>query len=157
MTYGMFKNVVKGLMLGDNNPPTDPNVYIGLLTYAFNLVGHKAESFHLLTLDRQKDLLRMASGDYFMRKPELPDTDESELDIDEELCFVVARFFCSLISAKPNEHIIAAEELLRNYNEKVYQILEDIKYDFRTKRARLSGGRNFDDPAQIPLPAGIIE
>ena len=98
----------------------------------------------------------MASGDYFLRKPELPKSDEDELDIDDELAFVVARYFCSMIS-DDRGHVAAAEDMLRNYNEKVYQILEDIKYNFRTQEAELSGGRNFDELTQVPKPEGIIE
>ena len=98
MTLALLKNVVKGLMIGDNNPPTDNGIFIGLLAYAFNMIGNKTESFHLLTLNRRQELLRMASGDYFMRVPELPVADTDDLDIDNELGFVAARFICSMIS-----------------------------------------------------------
>lgn len=157
MTYGLLKNVVKGLMIGDNNPPTDNDIYLGLLAYAFNLIGNKAESFHLLTLNRKEDLLRMASGDYFMRVPELPVLDTDELDIDSELGFVAARYICSMISDKKAQmHAAEADTLIRDYNGKVYQIFETIKYNFRTTNAEYSGGRNFDDYIQIPDP-GVLQ
>lgn len=157
MTLGTLKNIVKGLSLGDNNPPSENAVFIGLLAYAFNLIGNKTESFHLLTLDRKKDLLRMASGDYFMRVPELPAVDTDELDIDNELGFVAARYICSMISKdKPQLHERAAEELIRDYNAKVYQIMEEIQYNHRTQKAEFAGGRNFDDMQQIPDP-GVIQ
>lgn len=157
MTLGLLKNIVKGLMIGDNNPPTDNGVFIGLLAYAFNMIGNKTESFHLLTLNRRQELLRMASGDYFMRVPELPNVDTDELDIDNELGFVAARFVCSMISKdKAALHVSMAEELIRDYNAKVYQIMEEVQYNYRTKTAEYAGGRNFDDITQIPDP-GVIQ
>jgi hypothetical protein len=154
MTYRMFQSIVKGLMLGDNNPPVDQDIYTGLLYYAYHMVGNKAESFHLLTLNRKGDLLRMATGDYFLRRPTLPTTLDDELDLDEELCFAAARFFCSMLS-DDKTHLLEGEEIIRNYNEKVYQIFEEIKYDWRTAKAEYSGGRNFDIDPQIPNPGTI--
>ena len=143
-------------MIGDNNPPNDNAVFAGLLAYAYNMIGNKTESFHLLTLNRRQDILRMASGDYFMRVPELPVADEDELDIDSELGFVAARYICSMISKdKPQVHMAMAEELIRDYNAKVYQIMEEIRYNPVTKLAEFSGGRNFDDIIQIADP-GVI-
>lgn len=157
MTLGLLKSIVKGLMLGDNNTSINNDVFIGLLAYAYNIIGNKTESFHLLTLNRRQELLRMASGDYFMRVPELPETDEDELDIDNELGFVAARYICSMISKdKPQVHIAMAEELVRDYNAKVYQIMEEVQYNYRTQKAEYAGGRNFDDLQQIPDP-GVIQ
>lgn len=157
MTLGLLKKVVKGLMIGDNNPPTENDMFIGLLAYAFNMIGNKTESFHLLTLNRKQELLRMASGDYFMRVPELPESDDDELDIDNELGFVAARYICSMISKdKASLHMAMAEELVRDYNAKVYQIMEEIQYNYRTKQSEFSAGRNFDDVMQIP-DAGVIQ
>ena len=157
MTLGLLKNIVKGLSLGDTTPPADNGVFIGLLAYAFNVIGNKAESFHLLTLNRHDDLLRMAGGDYFLRVPKLPEKDEDELDIDDELGYVAARYICSMISEKKAQlHEVKAEELIRDYNAKVYQIMEEIQYNTKTKEAEFAGGRNLDDLNQIPDP-GVIQ
>lgn len=157
MTFSLLKNIVKGLMIGDNNPPADNSVMIGLLAYAYNMIGNKTESFHLLTLNRKQDILRMASGDYFMRVPELPLVDSDELDIDNELGFVAARYICSMISASKGQiHIALADELVRDYNAKVYQLLEEIKYNHVTGNAEFAGGRNLDEFIQIPDP-GVIQ
>jgi len=156
MTFLLLKTIVKGLMLGDNNPPAENAIMIGLLAYAYNMIGNKTESFHLLTLNRRQDILRMASGDYFMRVPELPTVDADELDIDNELGFVAARYICSMISATKGQiHVIAADELVRDYNAKVYQILEEIKYNRATGQAEFAGGRDFDGIEQVPDP-GVI-
>lgn len=157
MTFGTLKNIIKGLMIGDNNPPADNAIIIGLLSYAYNMIGNKTESFHLLTLNRRQDILRMAGGDYFMRVPELPTADADELDIDNELGFVAARYICSMISEKKVQlHLAMADELVKDYNAKVYQILEEIKYNRTTKQAEFAGGRDFDGIAQIPDP-GVIQ
>jgi hypothetical protein len=158
MTLKLLKSVVKGLMLGDNNPPTDNDTFIGLLAYAYNMIGNKTESFHLLTLNRKQDILRIAGGDYFMRVPNLPTADTDELDIDNELGFITARFICSMISKdKAQLHMAMAEELIRDYNGKVYQILEQIQYNPRTKQPEYAAGRNLDDILQTPDPVGLIK
>jgi hypothetical protein len=158
MTLGLLKNVVKGLMLGDNNPPSDNGIFIGLLAYAFNIIGNKTESFHLLTLNRKQEILRIAGGDYFMRVPELPTVDTDELDIDNELGFVAARLICSMISKdKVQLHLQMVDELIRDYNGKVYQILEQIQYNPATKLAEYSAGRDFDGLSQIQDPIGLIK
>lgn len=157
MTYKLLKNIVKGLMTGDNNPPNDNETFLGLLAYAYNIIGNKTESFHLLTLNRRQDILRMAGGDYFMRVPELPASETDELDIDNELGFVTARYIASMLSKdRVQIHISSAEELIRDYNAKVYQILEEIKYNRETKQAEFAGGRDFDDIIQVPNP-GVIQ
>jgi hypothetical protein len=157
MTLGLLKKVVKGLMLGDNNPPADNDMFIGLLAYAYNMIGNKTESFHLLTLNRKQEILRIAGGDYFMRVPELPELDTDELDIDNELGFVAARYICSMISKdKVALHMAMAEELVRDYNGKVYQIMEQVRYNKSSGEAEYAAGRDFDGMQQIVDPAGLI-
>ena len=128
MTFGELKFIVKGLMLGDNVMPNDDNVVKGLLSYAYNMIGNKAEALHLMTLDRSDDILRMASGDYVMRIPAMPENDSSELDIDHELGFVAARYMASLISKdKGVFHRNEGDQLILDYNHKVYQIQERLQ------------------------------
>ena len=125
MTFKELKSIVKGLMLGDNVLPNDNDVIKGLLGYAYNMIGNKAEALHLMTLDRSGDILRLASGDYVMRIPELPENDESILDIDHELGYVAARYIASLISKdKGMFHQQMGDQLILDYNHKVYQVLE---------------------------------
>ena len=72
----------------------------------------------------------MATGSYMIRKPELPEKDDDEIDIDEDLCFALARYTASLISKeKVQLHEEKAEDIIMKYNQKVYQILEKIKFD----------------------------
>lgn len=130
MTYGTLKNIVNGLMSGDTVPPKDPEVYLGLLEYAFNMIADKAEALHLLTLNKNEEISRLATGDYLMRFPTLPATDLEELDIDHELGFVAARYIAAMISKdRIAIHQQYGDDGILKYNGKVYQILEKIKRD----------------------------
>ena len=56
--------------------------------------------------------------------------DDDEIDIDEDLCFALARYTASLISKeKVQLHEEKAEDIIMKYNQNVYQILEKIKFD----------------------------
>ena len=94
------------------------------------MISERAESLHLLTLNKAEIIQRMATGSYMIRKPELPENDDDEIDIDEDLCFALARYTASLISKeKVQLHEEKAEDIIMKYNQKVYQILEKIKFD----------------------------
>lgn len=130
MTYGTLKYIVTGLLTGDNTLPRDDNVVKGLLSYAFNKIGNEAESLHLLTLNKEQEILRTATGDYLMRVPSLPTDDTDELDIDEELCFPAAEFIAGFISKeKKEDHDIEAKKLILQYNGKVEAILAAVRHD----------------------------
>lgn len=130
MTYGALKHTVAGLLTGDNALPKDDNITKSLLEYAYTMIADKAEALHLLTLNKNDDIHRLASGDYLMRTPELPTLDTDDLDIDHELCFVAARYMASMLSKdKTSIHQQYGDDGILKYNGKVYQILEKIKLD----------------------------
>jgi len=127
MTYGSLKSLVSGLLLGDNMIPKDDAVMKALLSYAYSMISDKAEALHLLTLDKKGDINRFATGEYLMRNPELPEDDSSELDIDEELCFVTARYIASMLSKEKTAlHQQYGDDAILKYNGKVYQILDNL-------------------------------
>lgn len=127
MTYGKLKVLLKGLLVGDTMVPNDNETLLALLEYSFTLISDKAEALHLLTLNETEDISRFATGEYLMRTPKLPKNDEDELDIDHELCYVVARYMASMISKeKIALHEQKANEGILTYNGKVYQILETL-------------------------------
>lgn len=127
MTYGSLKFLVKGLLIGDNVLPADDNIVKALLSYSFNMISNKAESMHLLTLDANDDISRLSYGDYMSRKPTLPISDGDELDIDDELGFVAARYVASLVSKdKAQMHEAKADGMILDYNAKVYQVMESL-------------------------------
>jgi len=53
-------------------------------------------------------------------------------------------------------HEAKAEELIRDYNAKVYQIMEEVRYNYRTESAEFSAGRDFDGIVQVPDPGVIV-
>ena len=117
-------------MHGDNIVPSDDETLLGLVEYSLNMISERAESLHLLTVNKAEIIQRMATGSYMIRKPELPEKDDDEIDIDEDLCFALARYTASLISKeKVQLHEEKAEDIIMKYNQKVYQILEKIKFD----------------------------
>lgn len=127
MTYGSLKNLVTGLLIGDNVIPKDDAVFKSLLAYAYSMIADKAEALHLLTLNKKDNINRFATGEFLMRNPELPTEDSSELDIDDELCFAVARYIASMLSKeKTAMHQQYGDDIILKYNGKVYQILENL-------------------------------
>ena len=50
MTYGTFKSLTTGLLIGDNVLPADAAVLQGLVNYALTTVAMGADSLHLMTL-----------------------------------------------------------------------------------------------------------
>jgi len=128
MTYGRLLSITKGLLIGDNTLPTDNDVLIGLVEYAFYNVAVKAQALHLMTLNRNKDILRLSEGDYLMRVPKLPSAPDDVLDIDNELGYPTARFIASFISKeKAMLHLAEAERLINDYNGKVYEIMDSMR------------------------------
>ena len=127
MTYGSLKNLVTGLLIGDNVIPKDDAVFKSLLAYAYSMISDKAEALHLLTLNKKDNINRFATGEFLMRNPEMPTEDSSELDIDDELCFAVARYIASMLSKeKTSMHQQYGDDIILKYNGKVYQILENV-------------------------------
>lgn len=128
MTYGRLKATTTGLLTGDNVLSNDPEVLLGLLEMAFNDTVTHADALHLMTLNKDNDVARLANGPFLMRYPALPTRDEDDMDIDNELCFPIARFLASYISSeKARVHFSEAKRLIRDYNGKVYEILESVK------------------------------
>ena len=128
MTYKRLKSVASGLLTGDTLLPADADSLLGLLEMALDEVTTHADSLRLLTLNRDSNVARLGSGNYLVRYPELPATEDSEIDIDNELCFPLARLLASYVSDKKQAmHYNEAKRLIRNYNSKVFEILETMK------------------------------
>lgn len=130
MTYAMLKNLTSGLLVGDNVLPADEEVLLGLLKYALTTTAMKADSLHLMTLSTTANVLRLAQGDYLIRNPELPEDDEDEIDIDDELIFAVSRYIASYLSReKGGIHVQAANRIILDYNAKTYEIIEQMELE----------------------------
>ncbi len=128
MTFKRLKATTNGLLTGDIPLTEDIDALLGLLEMAFNDVIAHADALHLMTLNRSGDIFRLAQGKYVVRVPVLPAIDDDELDIDNELCFAVARLLASYMSDKKSAvHFAEAKRLINNYNSKIFEILETIK------------------------------
>ena len=128
MTYGGLKSLVAGLLIGDNNIPKDDVIFKSLLSYAFDMIANKAEALRLMTMNSTEDIVRLGPEEYLVRKPNLPELDTDELDIDHELCFVAARYIAAMLSKeKIKIHQDYGDNGILRYNGKVWQILEKVK------------------------------
>ena len=128
MTYKRLQTLVTGLLTGDVVLPSDADVTLSLLEMAMSEVATQAEAMHLMTLNRMNKVTRLSMGQYVVRTPELPSSENAELDIDHELCFPLARIIASYISLNKMEiHVREAKRLITDYNVKVYEILETLQ------------------------------
>ena len=128
MTYKTFKNLLTGMLIGDNTIPRDDDVILSLLEYAFTTIATKADSLRLMSVGSESDILRLAQEGYLIRFPEMPLTDDSTLDIDQELCYPAARLVASILSKnKPQEHAAIADREIKDYNAKVYELMSTIQ------------------------------
>jgi hypothetical protein len=114
MTYIMLKNVTKGLLVGDNVLPKDPNVVLAQLAMAYNYIANKCPVMSLMTLDNTEDILRLGSGSYKVRVPDLPESDDDELDIDDDLGYAAANLMASYISKRNKQWLLGEAERLIN-------------------------------------------
>lgn len=130
MKYKELKVLVSALLVGDNKITSNEAELKSLLMLAFNDIASRAQSLRLMTKSMNKEVLRGSVGDYLTRYPELPDNDESELDMDKDLCFAAARFIASYVSKnKPAVHVEEGEKMIRLFNGKVNSMIESIQVD----------------------------
>ena len=129
MTYGKLKTLVSALLIGDHNLTTEGDQVLMLLDYAFDRVANEADAISLMTTEPESyTIIRNGPGNLYIRKPRLPANDDSELDIDSELIYAVARFMCSFISReKMTFHEREAQKIINRYNQKVQAFFE--RYD----------------------------
>ena len=131
MTYGNLKYLVKALLIGDNVLTKDNNEVLVLLAYAYDKIANESDALKLFTAESEnQQIIRQGPGRMYVRKPNLPEDDSDILDIDDELCFPVARFMCSFVSReKGGIHVNEAKELIRAYNHKVQVFFENLAQD----------------------------
>ena len=128
MTYKTFKNVLRGMLTGDNVIPTDEDVMLALLEYGFTTVATKADSLRLMSAGTATEVLRLSQDGQLIRFPRLPAMDEDELDIDKELCYPTAHYIAANLSKeKAAMHISAADREISDYNAKVWEMMDTIQ------------------------------
>lgn len=128
MTYRGLKYCVQGLLTSDNVLPEENDVVLALLGMAYNHVANKCTVLNLMTLDKSAEIVRLTSGKMLLRRPELPTTDDDILDVDEDICYIVASLVASYVSKdKVGIHQNRADVAIRDYNAKVTEIIESLQ------------------------------
>ena len=98
MTYGNLKILTKALLSSDFPLPDDDVSIKALLGMAYTYLVDKCQVLNLHTKDKSDQIQRLGRGEFMLRRPELPNNDNDELDIDEDLCPAVASLIASYIS-----------------------------------------------------------
>lgn len=128
MTYKNFKVLTKGLLNGDFPLPEDDELIKALLGMAYSYIADKAQVLNLQTEDKSATIQRLGRGGFLIRVPELPETDEDELDIGNELGYAAASLLASYISEKKAVvHQSRADDWIRSYNAKVDEFIESYQ------------------------------
>jgi len=120
MTWGRLQALVSALLSGDNTLTKDVEGRLALLEYAFEEVLMLADVTGLTVLDQNGNQIRATIGGY-VNRPQLPETDEDDINIDKGVIFAVARLMASYVSRdKFQIHKKEAEEIIRRFNRAVY-------------------------------------
>lgn len=128
MTYRQLKSLTRVLLTGDNKLTDKEDELQVLVAYAYDKVATEADALKLFTTKSTGTILRQGPGNTFIRKPDLPVTDEDELDIDDELGYPTARFIASFVSRdKGGVHVAEAKNLIKSYNHKVQAYMESLE------------------------------
>ena len=128
MTYKKLKVLTKGLLSGDFPLPEDDESIKALLGMAYSYIADKCQVLNLQTEDKSAMIQRLGRGTFLVRVPELPETDEDELDIDDELGYAAASLLASYISEKKIPiHQGRADDIIRSYNAKVDEFIESLE------------------------------
>lgn len=125
MTYGKLKTLSSALLVGDNKLPKEDESIKALLEMAYIQLVDECQVLNLQTEDKSVLVQRLSRGDFLVRKPDLPESDDDELDIDEVLAPVVASLIASFVSEKKTQvHQSRADKGIRSYNAKVDELIE---------------------------------
>ena len=142
MTYKDLKFLVGALLTGDVVIPDNDKEFMMLLRYGFERITNEADALKLFTTeDPNQRIVRNGPGGLYVRMPKVPEFEEDELDLDEELCFAVARYICSFVSSgKAQLHTQEASKIINSYNQKVQTFFETLEQEKNREDNRLHGG-----------------
>ena len=134
MTFGQFKNLLKGNTFGELSIPADDGVLKELLmSTIISEIATEVTPTVLLEQDREKAEMLYPfplTDKFFIRKPVLVVDDSSEIDLDEVLChaavlFVATRFVRDeQMVNKKAELRSAAKKILQNYMWNFYYYIQ---------------------------------
>jgi hypothetical protein len=124
--------MLKVFLLGDNTLPKDPDMLIAALETAYFEIANDCTALKLLTVTKDKAILRTGPGSTFVRMPDTPKSEEDELDIDSELVPAVARIMASYIARDMQAkqyHKMEAAKIINQYESKVRTYLDKYAGD----------------------------
>lgn len=128
MTYKELKILSKALLNSDFPLPEEDEELKALLGMAYSYITDKCQVLNLQTEDKSAFIKRLSRGKMMVRKPELPEADEDELDIDDDLGPAAASLIASYISEKKSAiHQSRADMIIRDYNAKVDEFIESLE------------------------------
>lgn len=128
MTYKKLKILSKALLSSDFPLPEDDESIKALLEMAYNYIADKCQVLNLQTEDKSAFIKRLGRGKMMVRKPDLPENDEDELDIDDDLGPAAASLIASYITEKKVAiHQSRADTIIRDYNAKVEEFIESLE------------------------------
>jgi len=132
MTYGELKNQVSLLLISDNQLPKDDNKIKSAIKMAYIEISDLTTPLKWVTRDNGLDILRLAfsNTDYYVRMPALPETDNDDLDIDEELTPIVARMIAGYIAKEigvRQYHRKLAMDSMKRYDSKVREYMLSLQ------------------------------
>jgi len=122
MTFADLKAQASMLLTSENKLPRDDKIIKSSLKFAFVELADMATPLTWLTLINSGKIMRKGPGDYFIRFPEIPENDESELDIDEELVPAVAGMLASYLAKDikvKQYHRMLAYKIMKRHDSKV--------------------------------------
>ena len=125
MTYKELKILTKGLLSSDFPLPESDSSVKALLGMAYSYIADKCQVLNLQTEDKSAMIQRLGRGKHLVRVPELPETDDDELDVGHELGYAAASLVASYVSEKKVAiHQARADDWIRSYNAKVDEFIE---------------------------------
>lgn len=125
MTYKELKLTTKAFLANDFQLPQDDELVKALLKMAYKYIANKCQVLNLQTLDKSANITRLGRGNMLVRLPELPEFDNDELDIDDDLGYAACNLIASYMSEKRDAMFQSrAEEIMRDYNAKVDELIE---------------------------------
>ena len=130
MTYGRLKNLTTVILSGDSIVPDSDAETSALLQYALEEIGTRGYSEKLTVplqdgLPEGREAMSLSIENKIVLRPLLPTSDDDIIDIDEGLCYPLARFMASVISIEKMEyHRNIAFKEIEAYNTRYIALSE---------------------------------
>ena len=139
MTFIEFKTLVKVLLIGDTKLPTSDTDILALVDMDSYRIAMEAEVLGLMTQTVDNTIVRKSGkAEWFIRKPILPHSDTSAIDLDTELVYALANYVAGDLSKQRSAYLhTEATRMVTAYNTKVYDVLYDLEFDPKTARLQL--------------------